>query len=49
MGGMGIGRAGWETTLTWDRIWASREKLRGGLVDLVYTTIDDDKSGSTRR
>jgi len=49
MGGMGIGRAGWETTLTADRIWASREKLREGLVDVVYKRIDDEKSRSTRR
>ena len=40
MGGMDMGRAGWQTACGSDRIWARRKELRGGLVDDVDNRID---------
>ena len=40
MGGMDMGRAGWQTACGSDRIWASRKVLRGGLVDVDDKRID---------
>jgi hypothetical protein len=45
MGGMDMGRAGWQTACGSDRIWARRKELRGGLVDVVDKRIDSREVG----